>query len=166
MSDKREDVDDFEVWYKYNIEGWTYREISDYYNIDQATIYYRLHPDKRKEHNEKCKESNNISARKYAKTNKGKVVQKRFFQSDKGKLLSRKYSSKQRELGFISLNEPFGDSDFHHYNKDYGFYIPTEIHKSIWHSVRTGKNMEAINKEAFEFLEWEMREKQWEELED
>ena len=26
--------------------------------------------------------------------------------------------------------------------------------------------MEMINKEAFEFLEWEMREKQWEELEE
>lgn len=95
-----------------------------------------------------------------------KIYSHNWLQSDNGKVANRKRASKRRGLGSISLNKPFSGSEFHHYNKEHGMHIPAEIHQGIRHNVFTGQNMEAINKEAFEFLEWEMIEKQWAELEE
>ena len=55
MTAIRDDIDDFDVWYKYNVDGWTYQEISDYYGVSRGCIYYRLYPKKLKEYNDKKK---------------------------------------------------------------------------------------------------------------
>ena len=41
----------------------------------------------------------------------------------------------------------------HKRNKERIIYIPEGLHRSIPHNVFTGKNMEEVNKVAFEFLE-------------
>jgi len=60
----------------------------------------------------------------------------------------------ERELGYAPLNKPFLGSDFHHLlytnninekNNNIGIYIPVELHASVRHSRKTGKNLKEIN---------------------
>lgn len=57
-----------------------------------------------------------------------------------------------RESQCIKLNERFDNSEFHHITKSTGIFIPKNLHKSIFHSMKTGKNMKKINKLAFNYL--------------
>ena len=67
--------------------------------------------------------------------------------------LERKKSSKrQRGLGFVPLNKPFEGSEAHHICPTFVIYIPKDMHRSIYHNVWTGKNMEEINQLAWEEL--------------
>ncbi len=60
--------------------------------------------------------------------------------------------SKKRGLGFIELNIPSKEANSsHHLNREFVVWIPDELHRSIWHSVKTGKNMKEMNKLA---LKW------------
>ena len=56
MTSRIESIYDDDVWYKYNVEGWTLQKILDYYGVCLMTIYYRLHPEKQRGNNKKCKE--------------------------------------------------------------------------------------------------------------
>ena len=47
MTSIREDILDEDVRRMYEAEGMTQRDIADYYGVAYATIYYRLHPEKR-----------------------------------------------------------------------------------------------------------------------
>ena len=67
--------------------------------------------------------------------------------------IMRKVNSKrQRKLGFIPLNKPFEGSEAHHICATFVIYIPKDMHRSVKHNVWTGKNMEEINKLAWEEL--------------
>jgi hypothetical protein len=57
----------------------------------------------------------------------------------------RKSNAKRRLLGFILMNSPFLGYEGHHLDKDRVVYIPKPLHKSVWHNVLSGKNMEKIN---------------------
>ena len=70
----------------------------------------------------------------------------------KAKEHNKKAKYQRRHLGFFPLNEYFEGSHAHHISQNFVIYIPEEIHKSIWHCLQTGKNMEQINKLAIEFL--------------
>lgn len=59
---------------------------------------------------------------------------------------------RRRTLGFIPLNQPFVGCERHHINYDEVIHIPKKLHRSIWHNVWTGKNMEQINALALEYL--------------
>lgn len=61
----------------------------------------------------------------------------------------RKDKARKRTLGFNPLNSPFVGCAGHHINDHDVIYIPKEMHASIWHSVRTGKNLERMNALAF-----------------
>ena len=154
MPGRREDIYDHEVHYMYYEEDMSLHDIADYYGVSFQCIYYRLHPEKSKK-----------DSKKYLKTYNGKVTRKEskktWLQTDNGKSCTRKCNAHRRCLGSISINKPFDDSEFHHFSKEHGIHIPAEIHKSITHNIWTGKNMEAINKEAFEFLDYELREEAW-----
>ena len=66
--------------------------------------------------------------------------------------IKRKVNSKRRRgLGFIPLNEWFEGSEAHHICPTFVIYIPKELHQSIGHSVFKWKNMEQINKLAWDF---------------
>ena len=67
--------------------------------------------------------------------------------------IAKKHNFKRkRRLGFVPLNKPFEGSDAHHICLTFVIYIPREIHKSIYHNVWTGKNMDKINALAFDYL--------------
>lgn len=56
--------------------------------------------------------------------------------------------AKRRTLGFVLLNQSFGDCEGHHINRTDVLYIPRELHQSIRHNVWTGKGMAEINAKA------------------
>jgi hypothetical protein len=60
--------------------------------------------------------------------------------------------SRRRVLGFNPLNSPFTGCEGHHINDHDVIYIPKVMHKSVWHNVFTGKNMDKINALAGAFL--------------
>lgn len=63
-----------------------------------------------------------------------------------------KAKSKRRKLGSHPLNEPFPNSEAHHINHNVVVYIPSEIHKSIWHNGNTKRGMNEINTLAINYL--------------
>jgi len=65
---------------------------------------------------------------------------------------TRHYNKRKRNLGFEPLNDFFKDSVAHHVNRINVIYIPEKIHKSIWHCLESGKNMEKINKIAMNYI--------------
>jgi hypothetical protein len=65
---------------------------------------------------------------------------------------SVKQSSIKRNLGYIALNDPFKVSSFHHIDNEKGIWIPLKLHKSFYHSVKSGKNLEKMNDLAFEYM--------------
>lgn len=106
--------------------------------------------------------------KKHYKNNKEQIVVKRklYYESNKEQELLKKkeYRKKhpgcdkksnmkrKRELGFNPLNKRFKDSVAHHINKNDVVYIPELIHKSVLHNLKTGKNMNKINKIAISYL--------------
>lgn len=95
--------------------------------------YTRLNYDK-----EQLKEYEKEYIKEYCKNNKEKI--------------SKYYSKRQRNLGFIPLNKPFNGSHGHHIDKEYVIYMPSKLHRSICHNVFTGKNMDKINDLAKQYL--------------
>lgn len=67
-------------------------------------------------------------------------------------LYARKMGSKYRGLGFHPLNNRFAESHGHHLNKTFMVFIPQRLHTSIKHSIKTGNNMNKINKIALSYL--------------
>lgn len=82
-------------------------------------------------------------SKKYGRTLKGKEVQR------KARAKSR---AKRRRFGFVPLNKYFKDSEGHHINLEEVIYIPKKMHRSVWHSILSGVNMEKINRLAFNYL--------------
>ena len=167
MARRRTDIDDFDIWYMHEHEDMSIQEIADYNGVSHGCIFYRLHPEKQEDHSKKSKEW------QLENPEKKKEFSRKWWQSDEGKAYTQfdnykaskiKHQFKRRDLGFIPLNNYFEGGEWHHVDEDHVICIPAELHKSIYHNIWTVKNMEAINKEAFEFLEWEMREKQWEDI--
>lgn len=70
--------------------------------------------------------------------------------------MKKTHDKRYRGLGYETINEPFPNSEGHHFNKEHVIYIPAELHQSIRHNIFTGKNMEEINKAAFEWLDREL----------
>lgn len=68
------------------------------------------------------------------------------------KVAKCKSCAKRRALGFVPLNKPFDGADAHHVSKEYVVYVPHDLHKSIWHNIWTGKNMEQVNLLALSYL--------------
>ena len=50
------------------------------------------------------------------------------------------------------LNTKFDGSEFHHIMSGVGVYIPKELHRSIWHNIKSGKGINEINKLAMSYL--------------
>ena len=70
--------------------------------------------------------------------------------------IDRRHKSKrERNLGFIPLNEPFEGCEAHHIDERYVIYIPRELHQSIYHDLMRGTNMLIINALAVEYLQGE-----------
>jgi len=81
-----------------------------------------------------------------------KKQNKRYPQTSAGKKAMKKSKAHRRQLDFNPLNEYFEGSEAHHINTKDVVYIPKELHRSIWHNVWTGENMNIINAQAVQFL--------------
>ena len=127
--------------------------------------YYKEHRDELKEYHKKWyqknKDKNQDKYRAYSKQynqqnkDKHKQITKTWIKNNKERWheLMRKVNSKrQRELGFVPLNEWFEGSEGHHIDKEFVIYMPKEYHQSVSHNVWTGKNMALINALAYDYL--------------
>ena len=119
--------------------------------------YNDTHKEERKEHRRKRylknKEQENEYNRNYYRTHKEEHAElgKRWNKEhpERRRELWRKCSNKrERNLGYIPINNWFEGSNFHHLDKDSGVYIPEWLHKAYWHNQWTGQGMDKINEVA------------------
>jgi len=50
------------------------------------------------------------------------------------------------------LNSWFKGSNGHHLTSTVAIYLPSYLHKKVWHNMKTGKNMNDINEIAIKYL--------------
>lgn len=111
----------------------------------------------RKVSDKKYRESNegiivhNRAQKRYRKTDKGKEVALRYDRTSNGKVMKQKKDAKHRQLGFIPLNEVQENCVAHHISENFVIYIPKKLHESMYHNIWNWKNMNIMNKYAFEF---------------
>lgn len=103
------------------------------------------------------KEKMNTGSRNWYKNNKKQKLLKgkewRKNNPEKYAVIDKRCRAKRRrELGFNPLNAWFDGSVAHHINKDDVIYILELVHKSVPHSLKTGKGMSIINKIAINFV--------------
>lgn len=120
--------------------------------------YYQKYKEKIKESSKQYRQNNqeyyDEYNRQYYSEHKEELLEykKQYWQTDKGRETRKRHKAKHRQLGFIPLNESFKNSEAHHISENFVIYMPKELHRSIWHCLWTGKNMDAINKLAIEFI--------------
>lgn len=65
------------------------------------------------------------------------------------RIYNMRHSTKHdRNLGFIPINQWFNGSEGHHLDREHIIFIPKEIHRSVFHNIWTGYNMDRINDAA------------------
>ncbi len=136
-------------------------------NHDRVLIwkrnYYANHREGILEKQKQNPEQYREAARAWRTKNKERYLEtrRRYKKSEKGRVyVYRSNYRRRRLLGYSPINKKFKDADFHHLhlNMDVGMdhsigiYIPTELHKSIFHSWKTGTGMREINKLALDWL--------------
>ena len=77
---------------------------------------------------------------------------RKFMKTPKGKITQKKRDAQRRKLDFIPLNEPFDGSEGHHIDFECVIYIPEQLHKSIPHNIWTGRGIAEINDRVFAWL--------------
>ena len=56
------------------------------------------------------------------------------------------------EAACIKLNKKFNNSHFHHITRSIGVYIPKDLHKHFYHSLKSGHGMGSMNMLALQFI--------------
>lgn len=79
-----------------------------------------------------------------------RYLNKKYYAENRERLKHKRWLKLKGEAD--ELNEKFKGSDGHHINERYIVYIPREIHRSVWHSLPTGKGMVQINKRVFRWV--------------
>ena len=92
----------------------------------------------------------------YYENNRRKILERvRIYgQTEAYKTNMKRRYYKRRGLGFYPLNEYFEGWVGHHISQNFVIYMPEEIHRSMYHNIWTGENMEAMNKLAIKFLDF------------
>jgi len=142
-----------------------YYELNRESAIEYKKKYYQDNRDKfiniqRRYYNTHRKECI-LKSKIYTQENIEKVKQRRndWAKSSSGKVITRLHRLRHILKSRNPINEYFLDSHYHHImcysnrtiENDIGIYIPSNIHKSIWHNSKTGQNMDKINKLAIEW---------------
>ena len=65
---------------------------------------------------------------------------------------ARRLMERRRKYGIIAINNRFKNSNFHHITKEYGVYIPKELHQLFWHSLNRNIRIEEINLVAMDWF--------------
>ena len=85
--------------------------------------------------------------------NKGRVaLKKKEYRAANPESQKKHNLRRKRELGFNCLNKKFSGSVAHHVNNNDIIYVPGLTYMSIPHNLKTGKNMDIINKIAILYL--------------
>lgn len=95
-----------------------------------------------KKYNNEHKKEHNKTTKKWCKNHPERTRES----------LKKHWHKRERNLGFIPLNEFFVGSEAHHIDFECVVYIPKELHRSIWHNIHTGQGITEINDKAFEWL--------------
>lgn len=134
------------------MHGW-YEENKEELN-ERGRQYYKEHKEGISEYYQEHKEEKKIYNKQYKEENKEKLKlsHAKYLQTEAGKIAMNRFQSKRRSLGSLTLNEPFEDSEAHHFNKEGVIYIPAELHRNIWHNLNTGQGMVEINNKVVEWL--------------
>jgi len=112
--------------------------------------FYENHKDYFKRKYLENREKNLQNMKKYYINNPERW--KKYYKTKTYKKYLIRHRKLRKELGFFPLNKRFDGCVSHHISLNFVIFIPKELHKSIRHNLRTGKNMEAINKFAIKFL--------------
>lgn len=120
---------------------------------EKSRRYSLLHPEKIKEKHRRYYSAYIYSNAIYlTRREQVKAYYKIYWQTPRGKEVTKKHKSKRKGLGFIPLNEYFKSSHGHHIDKERVIYIPEKLHNSIGHSVLQNRNMAIINAVAYKYL--------------
>lgn len=147
-------------------------------------IYRKTHKEKIREkgrkyyqtHKEKWKEKNRIHHLRYPEyyqQYKDEILkqEKEYYQTNRERCIKEcakwkrehpelrkkhelKHNAKRRNLGFVPFNESFKGAVAHHIDLECVIYIPKELHRSVYHNIRTNKGMTEINDKVFVWLDF------------
>ena len=144
-----------EYMQEYNVKHK--EQIKQYHGINKEVIkanvakYYEENKEEKKEYNGQ-----------YYIDNKEKLVEqhKQYLKDNPDKIseMDKRKNARRRKLGFNPINEHFEGGEWHHINKNDVVCIPVELHRSVPHNLKTGKNMEEINDLVMEFMLAELGE--------
>ncbi len=127
----------FENWYESLRK--TQNHICKSCNIKRAKERQRIQPVKRNV------ESRRVYMKGYMKDYRNKN-RKRI--NEIGRL---EFHRRDRELPTDTiLNEPFEGAHLHHVTPSVAIYIPSELHRSVFHNLKTGRGMAEINAKVME----------------
>jgi len=123
---------------------------------EESKQYRKINHQQLLEYKKKYRQEHKEETKQYHKANRKQLLnynkQWKINHPEKMKEMNVRQTSKRRFLGFLPLNKPFKDSEAHHINRNDIIYIPKELHQSISHSIKTGRNMEEMNKLAMDFI--------------
>lgn len=123
---------------------------------EESKQYRKINHQQLLEYKKKYRQEHKEESKQYHKANRLQLLnynkQWKINHPEKMKEMTVRQTSKRRLLGFSQLNKPFKGSEAHHMNRNDIIYIPKELHQSISHSIKTGRNMEEMNKLAIDFI--------------
>lgn len=151
--------------------------MKNYYSLyskqlkEYSKDYYQTHKDKilpkarkrskdyrytHKEYGKKYRETRKEHIKKWRKEYRERhrdVIKKwRKTHPENMKKISDRGHAKHRKLGCVEFNNYFKGSHGHHIDKECIVYIPKSLHRSVYHSVWSGRGMDAINDVALGWL--------------
>jgi hypothetical protein len=113
---------------------------------ENARSWYRTHPEKAKEYR------SDPEIRK-VRNSRSRIWDK-LHPTEKRERFRRSHNKRKRGLPTtMILGIALSHTDLHHLSPSTGVYIPESLHKSIYHNIWTGQNMEEINRKALLFYE-------------
>ena len=150
----------YKEWYKeHRDERLAYYKQWRKTHRDEMVAYRKEHRDKMLAYYKEHRDEMLAYMKLYYEQNKEKYKQqaKAWIKNHKKQRreIGRRHDFKRRSLGFVCLNKPFEGSEAHHICPTFVIYIPKNIHQSISHNLWAGKNMDEINKLAWEWIKYE-----------
>lgn len=127
------------------------KEVKQWYQDNKETKstyrkkYYQEHKEQESEWTKHWRKENPENEKKW---------RRKYLKTPKGKLANKRQHSKWRELGYNLINiEDAYNSEYegHHLNVDDVLFVPKKLHESIRHSLTKNKNMDKIN---FIAIQW------------
>ena len=135
---------------KQKIYGKQYRTLNSEKEKERKKQYYQDNIEKINQYLKQWIEKKPSYQKEYQKE-----YRKQYLKTPNGKISKKKsFAKRKRELSYIVLNKSEATMPFfegHHLDKEYVLFIPKELHRSIYHNIYTGYNMDIINEKAIDW---------------